>query len=111
MGHRRAGRRLRAERAPQEHFFPSVRAQQARARGLFLSRGIKDAEPELFSEPGLFLVQPPEPDAPNATLYYAAVNSMPFGRPAFGDLLGALDFVLENDYPARGEVPERTAAL
>lgn len=79
--------------------------QQAQEWGLFLSRGIKDLEPDLFSEPGLFLVQP------DGTLYYAAINSMPFGRPALDDLLGGVDFVLESAYPARGEMLERTAAL
>jgi len=29
---------------------------------------------------------------------------MPFARPHFSDILAAIDFVLENNYPARGEV-------
>jgi hypothetical protein len=29
---------------------------------------------------------------------------MPFTRPAFADLLNAVDFVTSKDYPARGEV-------
>lgn len=64
---------------------------------LFVSRGIKDAEPELLGEPGLFLVRP------DGTLYYAAVNSMPFGRPRLDDMLAAVDFIIARDYPARGE--------
>jgi hypothetical protein len=28
---------------------------------------------------------------------------MPFARPQFADLLGAVDFALAKDYPARGE--------
>ena len=28
---------------------------------------------------------------------------MPFGRPHFSEYVGALDFVIANDYPARGE--------
>ncbi len=68
-----------------------------RAWGLFVSRSIKDGEPAEFAEPGLFLI------SPDGTVYYEAVNSMPFGRPQFGDLLQAIDFVTENDYPARGE--------
>lgn len=72
--------------------------EQARSWGLYLSKGIKDEEPELFSEPDLFLVRP------DGELYYAAINSMPFGRPDPKGLLQALDFVKENDYPARGEV-------
>ncbi|MEP0549035.1 MAG: peroxiredoxin-like family protein [Rhodothermales bacterium] len=73
-------------------------AATARAWGLWLSTAIKDAEPDLFSEPGLFLVRP------DGELYYAAVNSMPFGRPHLPSFLKSVDFILENDYPARGEV-------
>jgi len=28
---------------------------------------------------------------------------MPFARPHFDEILGAIDFVVKNDYPARGE--------
>lgn len=74
----------------------------ARAWGLYLStsRGktsIGIEEPALFSEPGVFLVRPDQ------TLYWLAVQSMPFARPNFGELVQALDFVIKNDYPARGE--------
>lgn len=72
--------------------------KQARNWGLYLSHPIKEKEPELFSEPGLFLIRP------NGELYYSAVNSMPFGRPNLKDLLKAIDFIKKNDYPARGEV-------
>jgi hypothetical protein len=51
----------------------------------------------LFSEPGLFLV------SPDQSLYYGSVQTMPFARPHFSELLGALDFAIANDYPARGE--------
>ncbi|MEM1075363.1 MAG: peroxiredoxin-like family protein [Pseudomonadota bacterium] len=54
-------------------------------------------EPELFSEPGLFLITPQQ------TLYYGSAQTMPFVRPHFSELLGALDFAIKNDYPARGE--------
>jgi hypothetical protein len=54
-------------------------------------------EPALFSEPGLYLVRP------DRTLYAGAVNTMPFARTNFGELLKALDFIIEKDYPARGE--------
>lgn len=76
----------------------------ARAWGLYLStgRGRTSAgveEPAQFPEPGLFLVRP------DMTLYFASVQSMPFARPGFQEILGALDFVLKADYPARGEMP------
>jgi peroxiredoxin len=64
---------------------------------LFVSHAIKDEEPPLFSEPGLFLVDS------QATVFYEAVTSGPWGRPRFDDVLQGIDFVLANDYPARGE--------
>ena len=74
----------------------------ARQWGLYIStsRGktsLGIEEPALFSEPGVFLVRP------DGTHYYGAVQTMPFARPAFADLLGAIDFALSKDYPARGE--------
>lgn len=76
--------------------------QSARQWGLYVSRSrgktsIGIEEPALFSEPGVFLVRP------DGTLYYGAVQTMPFARPAFQDLLGAIDFAIAHDYPARGE--------
>ncbi len=69
----------------------------AREWGLFVSHAIRDSEPAQFSEPGLFLIRP------DGTLYAAAIQTMPFARPRFDELLGALKFIIENDYPARGE--------
>jgi len=74
----------------------------ARQWGLYLSasRGttsIGIEEPALFSEPGVFLVRP------DGTLYYGAVQTMPFARPQFQDLLGAIDYAINVNYPARGE--------
>lgn len=74
----------------------------ARAWGLYISasRGVTSIgieEPALFSEPGAFLVRP------DGTLYYGAVQTMPFARPNLADLVGSLDFAIPNDYPARGE--------
>lgn len=74
----------------------------ARSWGLYIStgRGMTSAgveEPALFNEPGVFLVRP------DRTLYWAAVQSVPFARPHFREILAALDFVIAKDYPARGE--------
>ncbi|MFD2205901.1 peroxiredoxin-like family protein [Kiloniella antarctica] len=74
----------------------------AKEWGLFIStsRGttsIGIEEPALFSEPGVFLVRPDQ------TLYYASVQTMPFIRPAFKEMVGAIDFIMANDYPGRGE--------
>jgi peroxiredoxin len=74
----------------------------ARRWGLYIStsRGKTSAgieEPPRFSKPGVFLVRP------DGTLYYGSVQTMPFARPQFADLLGAVDFAMAKDYPARGE--------
>ena len=76
--------------------------RSARQWGLYVStsRGktsIGIEEPALFSEPGVFLVRP------DGTLYYGSVQTMPFARPPFQDLLSAIDFAISKDYPARGE--------
>lgn len=75
---------------------------EARDWGLFIStsRGktsIGIEEPPLFAEPGVFLVTPEQ------SLYYSYIQTMPFVRPHFGELLSALDFAIEKNYPARGE--------
>ena len=74
----------------------------ARDWGLYISasRGktsIGIEEPALFAEPGLFVVNA------DGSLYYMSVQTMPFVRPHFRELLGALDFAIEKSYPARGE--------
>jgi peroxiredoxin len=74
----------------------------AKEWGLYIStsRGVTSIgieEPALFSEPGVFLVRPDQ------TLYYASVQTMPFVRPVFREMVQALDFVIAKDYPARGE--------
>jgi peroxiredoxin len=81
----------------------------ARAWGLFISAGIGKTsagieEPAMFSEPGLFLVRP------DGTLYFSTVQTMPFARPHFADVVKALDVVLARNYPARGEVVDHKAA-
>ncbi len=70
--------------------------EEARKWGLFISSGIKD-EPKHFIEPALFLIRPDQ------TIYAESIQSMPFARPAFDDVLKAIKFVLDKDYPARGE--------
>jgi peroxiredoxin len=65
--------------------------------GLFVSRGIKETEPALFNEPGLFLIRP------DGSIFYEAITSMPWGRPRLDDVIGGIDFVVAEDYPPRGE--------
>ena len=71
--------------------------EAGRAWGLFVSNAISDKEPPRFIEPGLFLVRP------DGSLYAGAVQTMPFARPGFGDVLAAIRFIKERNYPARGD--------
>ena len=77
--------------------------EAARALGLHRSAGrgktsIGIEEPAEFSEPAIFLVRA------DGTLYWASISTMPFARPHFREILGAIDFSLKVDYPARGEL-------
>ena len=81
----------------------NVSVEQAQAWGLHRSAGkgktsVGIEEPAEFAEPGLFLIRPDQ------TLYWSQVSTMPFARPHFREVLGALGFVITNDYPARGEL-------
>jgi peroxiredoxin len=100
--------RERAEEAKAKWGLPDltvgygVSIDKAREWGLYVSngRGKTSAgieEPARFAEPGIFLVKP------DLTLYWSSVSTMPFARPHFKDILGAIDFVVGRDYPARGE--------
>jgi peroxiredoxin len=101
-GEERAARMAEKVRAKGVRFGYGLSLAEARRWGLYLSRGkgvssIGIEEPARFNEPGVFLVRP------DGTLYYGAVQTMPFARPHFDELLTAVDFSLKKDYPARGE--------
>lgn len=49
--------------------------------------------PALFSELSIFIVRP------DRTLCCGATQTMPFARPQFQDLLGAIDFAVAKEYP------------
>jgi peroxiredoxin len=70
--------------------------QQMRDWDVFVSHAIKEKETHLFAEPAIFLIKP------DRSIYYSALNSMPFGRPDLKQVLGSIKWLLENDYPARG---------
>jgi peroxiredoxin len=95
--------RERAEQTQREWKLEGLRIgygqtiESMREWGLFVSQAINEKEPSQFSEPGLFLIRP------DGILYYAAIQSMPFARPPLDDLIGAIKFVRQNGYPARGE--------
>lgn len=84
---------------------------EARKWGLNISTGIGKTsagveEPALFSEPGIFMV------AADGTLYCSIIQTMPFIRLHFNELLGALDnAIIPRNYPARGEVVDLGSAL
>ncbi|NNK78686.1 MAG: AhpC/TSA family protein [Litoreibacter sp.] len=101
-GEERAADMAKKIEAENLRFAYDLPLSEARDWGLYIStsRGktsIGIEEPALFSEPGLFLVNP------DLTLYYMSVQTMPFVRPHFSELLGAVDFAIDKSYPARGE--------
>lgn len=71
--------------------------------GVFVSEGIREAEPDMFFEPALFLVRP------DLTLFYSSIQSMSFGRPDIDAMAASLARVLERELPARGE--QRVAVM
>ncbi|MFT5220170.1 MAG: peroxiredoxin [Gammaproteobacteria bacterium] len=80
-----------------------VSVEQARDWGLHRSAGrgltsIGIEEPAEFSEPGLFIIRN------DGSLYWSQISTMPFARPHFREVIGALKFAMEKGYPARGEL-------
>ncbi|MEM9062494.1 MAG: peroxiredoxin-like family protein [Pseudomonadota bacterium] len=83
---------------PVGHSLPEA---TARAWDLYISSAREGStEPEVFAEPGLFVVDP------TGKIFFAQTQSAPFTRPDFGKLLGGLKFVVENNYPARGDLTQ-----
>jgi len=75
----------------------SMSEAKAREWGLYISsRREGSDEPEVSSEPGLFLVRP------DMTLYMAQVQSAPFTRPSLDQLLEGIGYAVDKGYPARG---------
>lgn len=72
--------------------------ETAKKWGLYISSAVKEGEPDIFSEPGLFLIDT------NNVVYYAAQNSNPWGRPYLASFVKAVDYIVKSGYPARGEV-------
>ncbi|MEM7043273.1 MAG: redoxin domain-containing protein [Pseudomonadota bacterium] len=68
----------------------------ARTWGLYISKAIKDAEADIFCEPGLFWIRP------DGRLYLVDISNMPWARPDVEFLLSKVPFAIENKYPARG---------
>ncbi|MWV28024.1 peroxiredoxin-like family protein [Aurantiacibacter rhizosphaerae] len=75
----------------------SLTEEQAREWGLYISEKREGSEePDVFSEPGLFLLRP------DRSLYFAVTQNAPFTRPSLDELIKGIDIVLEKDYPTRG---------
>lgn len=75
----------------------SLSEQQAREWGLSLSPARAGSEePEVFSEPGLYLLKP------DRSVYFGIVQSAPFTRPDLDQLLEGIDIIDKKDYPVRG---------
>ena len=75
----------------------SLTETSAREWGLYISAAREgSAEPDVFSEPGLFVI-----DA-DGKVFFAQTQSAPFTRPDIAKLLKGLNFAAENNYPARG---------
>ena len=70
--------------------------EQAKNWGLFISKSIKDAETDIFCEPGLFVIKK------DGSLYMINVSNMPWARPDVLSFPSKLKFALDNNYPVRG---------
>ena len=70
--------------------------ENARNWGLYISKSIKEAESDLFCEPGLFIIKK------DGTVYLANTSNMPWARPDLTDFPAKLIFAEENNYPVRG---------
>ena len=70
--------------------------ENARKWGLYISKSIKEAESDLFCEPGLFIIKE------DGTVYLANTSNMPWARPDLTDFPAKLIFAEENNYPVRG---------
>lgn len=67
----------------------------AESFGLYLSDAINDEEPDLFTEPAILLFR--------KTVFQAGwIQTIPFARPQFEDVLKGVKFMQDKDYPPRG---------
>ena len=70
--------------------------ETAKKWGLYISTSIKEAENDIFCEPGLMWIRP------DGRLYLIDIGNMPWARPDLETLMPKAKFAIENDYPARG---------
>ena len=70
--------------------------ETAKKWGLYISTSIKEAENDIFSEPGLMWIRA------DGRLYLIEITNMPWARPDLETLMPKAKFAVENNYPARG---------
>jgi peroxiredoxin len=92
----RARKAFEAWHIPDLPFAYGLSEQQARAWGLYLSERVKPAEPEIFAEPGAFLI------APDGTLYSQFQSTAPWLRLDFATLYRGIQLAMERGTPPRG---------
>lgn len=94
----------RAERAAVEWKFSTLpfayglTETQARAWGLYLSRRVKEKEPELFSEPAAFLIDQ------KGILFAEFQSSVPWLRFDIDILYRGIQLAMQRGTPPRGEI-------
>jgi peroxiredoxin len=77
----------------------AITEETARSWGLYISSGRPNtSEPAVFSEPGLFVIRP------DNTIFMILTQSSPFTRPSMQQLIGGLQYTIEHQYPARGDI-------
>lgn len=92
----------RAAKSAEEWQLPNLKIgfglseQAAKRWGLYISQAIKEAEADIFCEPGLFWIRP------DGRVYLVDISNMPWARPDVEFLLSKVPFAVENRYPARG---------
>ena len=64
--------------------------------GLWISKAFKEAEADIFCEPGLYWVRP------DGRIYLIDISNMPWARPDLEFLLSKVPFAVDGGYPARG---------
>jgi peroxiredoxin len=72
--------------------------EKAREWNLYISKSIKEAEAEVFCEPGLFIIKE------DGSLYLINTSNMPFARPDVSSFPAKLVFAEEKQYPVRGNI-------
>lgn len=94
----------RAEQAKKEWAFTTLpfaygmSEDQARSWGLYLSNRVKEKEPELFAEPGIFLIDP------KGFLFAEFQSSVPWLRIDIDILYSGIQLAMQRETPPRGTI-------